>query len=137
MTLRITLAALAFLAAPRLSSAAEVPMQEGLWEINVTIQVPGLPFAPPPMTTQHCYTKEEIQKSGGIPEQQGDCKVTDLKKTGNKLTWKMVCTGQQPGSGDGEITFSSPTKYEGKLKMESSGTLVTSTYSGRRLGPCR
>lgn len=131
-----TMLALLVISLPALASAEEQsPMQEGLWEVSMKIEIPGLPFQMPAQTMEQCYTKKDLQESAGVPKQQGDCKVTDLKRSGNKVTWKTLCKGKDNGSG--EMIFKGATAYEGTVKMESGGKVTTTTYQGKRLGDCK
>ncbi len=132
-----TALALLVISLPALAYAEDAsPMQEGLWEISMKIEIPGLPFQMPPQTVQHCYTKKDLQESAGVPKQEGDCKVTDLKRTGNKVTWKTACKGKD-GSGTGEMTFKGATASEGMVKMDAGGKATTTRYEGKRLGDCK
>jgi hypothetical protein len=138
MTSRTTFALIAILSLPALARAAEpAPMQDGLWEVSMKFEIPGLPFQLPAQTATHCYTKKEIEESSGMPKQSGDCKVTDLQRSGNKITWKTVCTGKNAGTGTGEIAFTSATAYEGTMKLENKGQVTTTRYQGKRLGDCK
>jgi len=113
-------------------------MKDGLWEISTTIEMPGLPFQPPPVTMSHCYTKEDVlDQKKVVPEPEGDCKVTSLNTTGSKVAWQIVCTGKNAAKGEGEITFSGDSAYEGVMKMEMEGMSMTSNYSAKRTGPCK
>jgi len=135
---RTTLALLAVLALPAPARADEpAPMQDGLWELSMKMDIPGLPFQLPAQTVNHCYTKKELQESAGVPKQSDDCKVTESKKTGNKVTWKVVCTGKNAGTGSGEMTFKSATAYEGSMSVENKGRVTTTRYEGKRLGDCK
>jgi len=123
---------------PSVSFAADSPMKPGLWEITTKMEMPGVPYQIPPTKSTHCYTAEEIAKQqGAVPEQKGDCAVTDLKRSGNKTTWKVVCKGENPGQGEGEIVFQDPASYAGKMKFEAQGMTISSKYSGRRVGDCQ
>jgi len=131
-------AALLVLAFAATSAQAGSGMKDGLWEIATTIEMPGLPFQPPPVTMNHCYTKEDVQdQKKVVPEPEGDCKVTSLKTTGSKVTWQIVCTGKNAAKGEGEITFKGDSAYEGAMKMDTEGMTMTSRYSAKRLGPCK
>jgi hypothetical protein len=63
--------------------------------------------------------------------------MTDSKRTGNKFTYRMECTGQDAATMDGEVVFGTGT-YEGKMKMTMAGSsqAMQMTYSGRRTGNC-
>jgi hypothetical protein len=88
---------------------------------------------------QHCYTKEDVQNAErAVPkQQQEDCKVVENKRVGNKLSWKVVCTGKSAGKGEGEIVFTSATSYDGWMKFDSQGQVMTTKYSAKRLGDCK
>jgi hypothetical protein len=118
--------------------AAGSPMQEGLWEISSTMSMPGMPHKIPPTKVTHCYTKEDLKNGQGtIPKQEGDCKVTDIKSSGSRMTWKMVCTGESASKGEGEIVYKGATAYEGSMKMETQGMVMTSKYNAKRIGACK
>jgi hypothetical protein len=123
---------------PVVTSAADPGMAPGLWEITTVMEMPGLPFQPPPTTFSHCYTKEDVQKQEEIvPSPEGDCKVTDLKRSGNRMTWKMICQGANAGKGEGEIIFKNDTSYAGTMKLESQGMNLTTRYQAKRIGDCK
>lgn len=138
MTKPLALLLAAAAATPAL--AADAPqMSPGMWEIVATMEMPGLPFKIPPQTVKHCYTKEELAKaeSSAVPEPGKDCKLTEQKRVGNKLTWKVVCTGKSPGTGEGEIVFASSQAYDGTMKMETGGRTMTTRYAAKRVGDCK
>jgi hypothetical protein len=129
---------LALLAAPAVALAAEPQMTAGLWEISASMDMPSLPFKLPAQKVQHCYTKEEIARAeSAVPQQQQDCRVEESRRVGNKLTWKVVCTGKNAGKGEGEIVFTSATSYDGWMRFDSSGAVMTTRYTAKRLGDCK
>jgi hypothetical protein len=128
----------ALLTLPSTLLAAGSPMQDGLWEISSTMSMPGMPYKIPPTRVTHCYTKEDLKDSQKtIPKQEGDCKVTDVKYSGSRMTWKMVCTGKSASKGEGEIIYKGATAYEGSMKMETQGMVMTSKYNAKRIGACK
>ena len=128
----------AVLLVPATVFAAGSPMQEGLWEMSSTMSMPGMPHKIPPTKVTHCYTKEDLKDSQRtVPKQEGDCKVTDMKSSGNRMTWKMVCTGESASKGEGEIVYKGANAYEGSMKMETQGMVMTSKYKARRIGVCK
>lgn len=128
--------------------SAQGVRRDGNWDITVEMQMPNMPagMTMPPMKMTQCVTKEESkdpQKSMPSRPQRGggaqDCKVTDYKESGNKVTWNVVCTGAQPSSGTGEIVYSAD-GYTGTMtmNMERGGApmAMTMKYVGKRLGDC-
>ena len=62
-----------------------------------------------------------------------------MKTTGNRVTFRMVCTGDPPMTGSGDIT-STATTYEGTMSMKSTRRgeemEMTQKFSGRKVGTC-
>ena len=122
---------------PALVLAATPAMKEGLWEMTTTTVMPGMPFQIPPVTVNHCYTREELKdQQNYAPKQDDNCKMTESKLSGNKFTWKVVCTGKSKGTGEGEIVYKG-TSYEGKMTFNSEGMKMTSRYQAKRIGDCQ
>jgi len=110
-------------------------MKPGLWEITTSMEMPGMPFQPPPQTVRHCYTPQEV-KEQPVPKDE-QCKVTDLKSSGSKVSWKLECTGEAAGKGEGEITYQGDSAYEGKSRMQTQRMTMSMKYKARRLGDCK
>ena len=111
--------------------------QEGLWEITTTMNMPGMPKEMMrPMKQQVCMTKENAVPQ---PQQKGEqqCKMTNQRTVGNKVSWTMTCKNGTVSNG--EITYSK-TSYDGSQTTTTSQggkqTTVKSTMSGKYLGPC-
>jgi hypothetical protein len=102
------------------------------------MNMPGMQYKMPPTKVTHCYTKEDLKDNKKVvPQQKGDCKMTDMNYSGNKVTWKMVCTGKNVGKGEGEMIYNGSTAYEGSMKMEMQGMVMTNKYKARRIGECK
>lgn len=119
---------------PATVPAGEV-MKPGLWEITTTMEMPGMPYQPPPQTMRHCYTPQEV-KQEPVPKDK-DCQVTELKSSGYKVNWKLECKGEMAGKGEGEITYQGDSAYEGRTRMQTQGMTMTTKYRGKRIGECR
>ena len=121
--------------------AADVPtMQEGLWEITSKVEVTGLPESPPAHTVQQCLTQKDFEGKMQQPENQIiKCAVKDYKVVGNKASWSIDCSGDNPTTGSGTLTYSS-TSFAGvsKMKIGKQGEEMetTQTFSGKRIGEC-
>jgi len=125
------------------ASLAQAPRQDGLWEVKMEMEMPGMPARMPPMTTTQCITPEQAKDpQKAVPQGRGgrgnqDCKVSDYKQAGNKVTWSMKCEGESPMTGKGEFVYDGDT-YTGAIKMEGGGRGgMTMKYSGKRLGECK
>jgi hypothetical protein len=113
-------------------------IRPGMWEITTTMEMPGMPMKMPPTTVKHCYTAYEVKYQKKVISSDKDCTVTDVKSSGNKVAWKMKCTGQNPGTFSGETVFSGDS-YVSHMQMESQGgkgTSVNMKVEGKRVGNC-
>ena len=138
MTLSRACAVLAviFLATVCLPAAAQE--KDELWDITMKMEMPGMPMAMPAQTSRMCVAKGANEESFA-PQQQGECKTVESKRTGNKYTFKSVCEGKNKLTSVGEVTFGDGI-YNGRMQV--SGTVegqpmnMTQTYSGKRVGNC-
>src|ERR1044072_3261103 len=82
---------------------AQGPRRDGRWEVKIEME--GMPQAMPARTTIQCITPDDAkdpQKSmpeSGRGRGNGDCKMSDYKTEGNKVSWAMKCEGPQAMSG--------------------------------------
>ena len=133
----IILAVVAFVALSCISVFAASEMREGNWEMTSSMDIPGMSIKMPPTVVRHCYTKEDVKNEKNvIVNKNKDCTVTDMKKSGNKVTWKMQCTGKNKGTFTGETIFGNDS-YETTMNMQSEGRNIITTTKARRLGDCR
>jgi len=139
----VRLAILSFCALFAVSLLAQGQMKPGRWEITMQMDMPGLPVKMQPSKFATCVTPEQAQTPGGTLSNPGgrgrgssdDCKVTDQKIDGKKVTWKMACTGAQAMTGDGEMVFNGDS-YTGKMNMNTAQGQMTMQYTGNRIGDC-
>jgi hypothetical protein len=141
------------LAAPALVLAQDNPfkglgskMKAGTWETTMQMgPIPGMPagMSMPPMTHTQCVTMQEIegggmgQKGGKLPE---GCTVSNIKNSGNTVSYSMACTKEPQMTGDVTMTFAGDTytmkqdlvMIQGGQKMPMKNT-ITGTYKG----PCK
>jgi hypothetical protein len=104
------------------------PRRDGTWEVTMEMSMPGMPagMAMPPMKVTQCITPQEAQDPEKLVPRQpqqpnnGDCKVSDYKVEGNKVSWKMACTGRQKMTGTGEVVYTADT-YTGMMQMNMEG----------------
>ena len=125
---------LSSLVLPAASFAADT-MRDGYWELVTTMEMPGMPMKMAPTTTKHCYTKEDVKDQKKSISTDKNCSVTDLKQSGNKVTWKMTCTGKNSGVFSGETIFKRDS-YESNMKMQTQGQNMTMKVNAKRMGVC-
>jgi hypothetical protein len=138
MNFRKLLLAVAALTLIALPTFAASPQKPGNWQITMEMDMPNMPMKMPPMTVTHCVTKEDVENpERAVPKgrDNGNCKVSDFKVDGNKVSWSVKCEGKQPVTGNGEITFDGDS-YSGWSKMHMNDQEITTKMTGKRLGDC-
>ncbi len=119
------------------STSALAQGKDDLWEVTTKMEMPGMPMAMPAQTQRICVAKGG-KDDDYIPKRDG-CRVQDSKRVGNKVTYKMVCTGKDTMTVAGETTFGA-NSYDGKMamsgKMDGQQVEMNQTYSGKRVGDC-
>lgn len=133
---RFLIAALCITAFPAVSLAAD-GIRDGLWEITTRMEMPGMPMKMKPTVMKHCYTKADaVDRKKVIASSDKNCTVTDMKNTGNKVSWTMKCTGPSAGTMTGETVFGNDS-YSSIMNMNSQGRKMTMKVQGKRLGDCK
>jgi hypothetical protein len=129
--------------------AQSAPRRDGRWEVTTVIQMPNMPPGMMVPSTQiQCITKADAADPqkwlAGPPQRQGgpgqQCKITDQKTVGNKITWAMACDGPMAMTGTGEMTYSTADTYAGNLVMNGARggmpIAMNIKLNGKRLGDC-
>lgn len=121
------------------SALAQGPRRDGRWEVKIEMQMAGMTM--PPQTTTQCITPQEaadpqkaMPSDGRGGGNSSDCKISDYKTEGNKVSWKMACEKEKM-TGTGEFTYVGET-YTGIMTVKAQGQDMSMKYSGRRLGDC-
>jgi hypothetical protein len=120
-----------------LSSDALAQGRDDLWEVTMKMEMPGMPMAIPAQVNRVCLSKN--RKDEDLIPRRENCRVLESSRTGNKLTYKMTCTGQEAMTVSGEMTYAG-TSYEGRMRMitQSGGQSMEmgQTFAGKRVGDC-
>ena len=123
--------AIALACATSLSFAAGT---DDLWEVTTQMNMPGMPAGMGANTSQQCYEKD-MRKNVTRSKNTQECKVTDSKESGNKLTITMTCPNNR--SAVMEYTFNANrTEYKGTTHMKDGGREMVMNVSGRKIGTC-
>ena len=64
-------------------------------------------------TAKFCLTQEQSAKPAE-PQMAGDCKQTDMSRSGNTMRYRFACTSPQRVSGEGQVTYAGDKAYTGK-----------------------
>lgn len=123
--------ALLLTAAPASGRAADaLPKEPGVyWEQSVEMQMAG--FAMPAQTSKVCLPKKGLEEPPRNARDDGKCEMTDVKRTGARMTWKMRC--KDGTTGEGDIT-SGPDSFDGTMVMRTQGNEMNMKMKGRKVG---
>ncbi len=143
--MRILLSAALLVLSPLPATAAAPAMQPGLYEITGKMAMKGLPMQMPAFTFQHCITPQDIADGNAYTSSKDnkDCKISNLKQSGNSVSYDFACVMQDHGSMVGRASGSShATGYD----MQMNGRFVpamagmsefSQKMSAKRLGACK
>ncbi len=115
-------------------------MQEGLWEITTTTEMPGMPVNIPPVKSTQCLSKKNFVPRKNTQGQE--CKISNTQIKGNTVSWVVQCTSKgSTMDGTGTITYQDTT-CEGTIKMNMQNPgqqkmTINSRISGRYVGVCQ
>jgi hypothetical protein len=112
---------------------AEGRMQPGLWQVTATVALPGMD-SPAPTTQTECLSEADVEKDPTPGIEKGACRVTDLVRSGDTVTWKLDCG--PAGQGTGEVVYRSSTAYEGWMTLRTGEVTVKTTIRAERVGGC-
>lgn len=135
---RSSIASVTVLAVALAGSASSLAQDtDDLWEVTMKMEMPGMPMAMPAQVHRVCVAKNH--KDEDLIPRRDNCRVLESKRTGNRLAYRMKCTGDEAMDVSGEMTYGSNT-YEGRMKMltTSGGQAMEmgQTFAGRRVGGC-
>jgi hypothetical protein len=102
------------------------------WEQTVEMQMGGMSM--PAQTQKVCIPKKGMDQppqSGG--KQDKNCEVYDVKHDGQKMSWKMRCTGANAMTGEGELTQGKGS-YTGQMAMHMAQGDMTMKMKGKLAG---
>ena len=129
---RWTAAFVVVLSMLRLGALAGSQAPKGdLWEVTSRPSMEGMPMKLPSSTAKVCSAKEWKEPPGG----QKNCKNSNMKTEGTKVTWDVQCTGPSM-TGHGEIIRDGASAFDGTIKFSSDQGNMTVKLSGKKLGDC-
>jgi hypothetical protein len=143
--MRRLLTAVLLVLSPLPAVAAAPAMQPGLYEISVQMVMKGMPMQMPVTSFRHCITPQDIVDGKAYvgSKDNKDCKISNLKQSGNSVSYDFACVMQGHGSMVGR---SSGTSHATGYDMQMSGRFVpamegmsefSQKMSAKRLGACK
>ena len=114
------------------TSLAQAQAVEGeKWKITSSMQMSGMSM--PGQTQEFC--KQPGADAAPI-KTDDNCKIYDMKRTGNVQSFKMRCTGEQAMEGSAQFTYMGADRYQGKMEMNTQGQTMVLNYEGQKIGQC-
>ncbi len=116
-------------------------IEPGMWEISGSITMGDRQL--PPSTDRKCATPEMTTADGLLRalqnKQAADCRFTNVKIAGKKLSWTLECGPK--GTGSGEIRVVTSKSYEGDFSMPMTDPTgkkqtVKLVFNAKHVGPC-
>ncbi len=88
-----------------------------LWQTEVKVEMSGVSSKIPPQSNSVCVPRGHSEDLSHPKD--ASCKTTDLKKAGNKTSFKLACNiqGKMKMTGDGEMEQQGSDSYRGKIHM--------------------
>jgi hypothetical protein len=112
-------------------------MKEGLWEMTVKMDIPGMPVQMAPQTHTQCLTQKEAVPQPRQKEPGQECKVVTQDVKGDTVSWRVECkTKEGTAVSNGTITYKGDT-MEGIITMTQGSMKATQYLSGRWIGECK
>jgi hypothetical protein len=103
------------------------------WKITLKTDMPGMPM--PEVMHTVCLPKGDAYMPKKVPHKR-NCKITDIKVTGDTTSWKIHCPGRDAMDGIGEVTRAANT-MKGTIMLFSRDIQMTQAYSGTLVGICQ
>lgn len=128
-----------------LPAVAAPTMQPGLYEVSMQMVMKGMPMQMPVSSFRQCITPQDIidGKAYASSENSKDCKISNLRQSGNAVSYDFACVMQGSGSMVGR---SSGTHHATGYDILMSGRFVpamegmsefSQKMSAKRLGNCK
>jgi hypothetical protein len=117
--------------------SAAPEMKEGLWEITVRMEAPGMPMHMPAFKHTQCMRKENMVPEAPRQQQGEQCRIIKSNIKGNTVSWVVECDAPEGKTrGDGAVTYHGD-RFEGVSHFQQGGVKMTQRMTGKWLGPCK
>ena len=107
------------------------------YDVTIKMAMVGIPMEMPAISQRLCVKKGA--NDGDFVPRQENCTVSDAKRAGPRLTFKIACAGKDPMTGTGDFTFDA-NGYNGQIrlkgKMDGEDVDMTQGIAARRAGGC-
>lgn len=114
------------------AAAVGAPDSGDRYRVTTTMRMAGM--AMPGSTTEVCTAHAQPVSEQSIPRDK-DCAVQNFHVQGNKASYRIVCTGKNAMTGDGEMETLAD-GYRGSINAQVDGQQISMSYQGKRIGGC-
>jgi Protein of unknown function (DUF3617) len=105
------------------------------WEMTTKMEMAGMPAGMAGMmggqAQKVCMLKGQENRPASPDDKS--CTMSNLKQSGNTMTFDMKCTGKNAMTGSGEFT-STPGSFSQRVKAKIDGEDMTIVSTGKRVG---
>jgi hypothetical protein len=101
------------------------------WRAKTSMQAKN--FSMPERTVEVCLPATDPDQAAMQQGQQGNCKMSNIKRSGNKTSADMKCTGERPSETHWEMERNGDT-MKGTMVTKSADNTITMTSSYTRVG---
>ena len=109
-----------------------------LYRVTSKIEMEGMPFPMPSRPVEVCGPKN--QASDKMVPHDENCTVSNFRVAGNKSSFTMTCTGEDPMTATGEFEQLGQDAYRGRMQMkgqmEGEPMNMTMNFEGKRIRDC-
>jgi hypothetical protein len=118
--------------------AQKIDLTPGKYEVVANAEASDAKM--PPRKRTQCITAEQVKDASKTfldPKLTKECKVSDVKVTGNKMTFRTVCgQGSVQTAGTAEVTFATESYTVVMSAKTGDGHTMTIKQSAKRIGAC-
>jgi hypothetical protein len=119
---------------------AQTDLQEGLWEISISMTIGGQPASAQPLVMRQCISQQSAQEVMSQLAGAGTCATADVQFEGNQASWTMTCSSPVEIEATGTATFGSDSfdgVMSGQLGMSGQRMPFSQSFQAHRVGACQ
>ncbi|MCK9382155.1 MAG: DUF3617 domain-containing protein [Sulfuritalea sp.] len=119
------------------TAAPKVNLEEGLWRLNIEMEIPGKGPETGPLRRDICLRPDDVARLAVPPN--SPCTVSGVEITARRMRWKVACEqGQMRSAGVGIMEFGGRELSSALVitTAEPYAMTIKQSMTGQRIGPC-
>lgn len=119
------------------AAAPDVDLEEGLWRLDVQMEIPGKGPETGPLRQDLCLRPDTVARLAVPPN--SPCVVSDVQISRRRMRWKVACEqGPMRSAGKGIMEFGGRELSSALLIKTAQPYAMTikQSLTGTRIGPC-